>query len=107
RPRPIWGTYPLWPGAYLGGDDSFSPREKINFQKFVRSLSEPAMKRYRYFVQDESSLRPDANLLMSVHLSWMNFNRMMAELERSPAFAAYQYAMYAAAQGSCPNIEGF
>src|SRR5262249_7709399 len=51
RPRPIWGTYPLWPGAYFG-NDSLVGREEKNYRRFVDSLSEPEMKRYRYFMRD-------------------------------------------------------
>lgn len=122
-PRPIWDTYPLWPGAYGERDHfSLSKKEREGLAEFLRN--QPSHPRNRHLIDPKLFLERD-NLLarsatrydgsdsmdpnseLNALLSRLNFRAIAAEVGHASGFGVYQYALLAALQPECGGIEDF
>ena len=121
--RPIWDTYPVWPGAYGERDHQpLSAKEREGLADFLRNQA--AHPRYRplaeskLFLERDSLLAraatrydgssaTDPNSDLSALLSKLNFQAIASEVGGSPGFPAYRYALLASLEHDCGNIEDF
>ncbi|RQP21334.1 hypothetical protein [Piscinibacter terrae] len=121
--RPVWDTYPLWPGAY--GEvhqERPSAAEIEGFEGFLRQ--QPAHPRYRHLMGVQAfayryRFSPTArekydavqvespNEELSVFLNRLNAQSIAAEIVRQEAFATHRYALLAAASRDCIDMEEF
>lgn len=105
--RPLWGAYPLWPGAFGSVNDAFTPTEEAHFASFASRLAAPGMRRYRHFMTRAEDFAVNvANIGLGVHLSYLNYNRMQTRLLNSPAYRPYRFALLGASLG-CEHIGTF
>ena len=119
-PRPIWDTYPTWPGVYRGQDHTAPSRaEAAGFAAFLEGRD--ASPRYRTLVSVEASLAPTApasaayegrarfsrNAEFGALLQGLALRAVAREVTGAPAFAPYRYALLAALDAQCLDIEGF
>ncbi|MGH8304597.1 MAG: hypothetical protein ACRETG_03195 [Steroidobacteraceae bacterium] len=122
-PRPVWDTFPLWPGAYgerYGASLSRREREGLSLFLAQRALHP----RYRYLLHasrfaDPRTFRPTAvdqysgiapeppNAELSGLLDRLQFEAIAWKLIRQPAFAAYQYALLGVADNACRPLADF
>jgi hypothetical protein len=121
--RPIWDTFPTWPGIY--GERyraGLSKPEAVGMRAFLaRQAQHP---RYRYLIgarrfgeratyvasattlyNGERFEPPNARL--SVLLATLNVRSLVASLAAQPAFAPHRYALLAAAAGDCGELKSF
>jgi hypothetical protein len=114
-PRPVWDTYPLWPGAY--GEEAGSPpsdKEREGYASFLRSRADHP--RYRSVVaRQETSIEAAerryrggaalaANTEFTELLSELNAKHIAAELRASPQFEPYRYDLLATISSKCGDI---
>jgi hypothetical protein len=122
-PRPVWDTFPLWPGAY--GERyraTLSPRERSGLTAFL--ARQPTHARYRYLLgaghlADPDTFRATAygtyagaqreppNARLAIALGRLQSRAIVAQLLRQPAFATYQYALLGLADGNCGPLADF
>ncbi|HYL03420.1 MAG TPA: hypothetical protein VEU54_08375 [Steroidobacteraceae bacterium] len=122
-PRPLWDTFPLWPGAYgerYGA--SLSPREHAGLARFL--ALQPMHPRYRYLpgasrFADPQTFRPSArsqyssltpeppNAELSSDLGDLQLLALAARLVRQSAFATYRYALLGVADNGCSPLADF
>jgi len=115
-PRPVWDTYPLWPGAYGETPSRAAPaRERSGWASFSRLRSHDA--RYRYLVDpketalDEAARRYTgaATVLRNAELSELfgalNAKAVASELRASPRFNGARDALLIALATPCGDIE--
>jgi cytochrome c553 len=122
-PRPLWDSFPLWPGAYgerYGA--SLSDRERAGLARFL--AQQPAHPRYRFLLDvaryaDSRTFRPGAggqyaasvreppNAELSADLGKLQSQAIAARLMRQPAFATYQFALLAVADDGCAPLSDF
>lgn len=122
-PRPVWDTFPLWPGAYgerYGA--SLSARERAGLTRFL--ARQPAHPRYRSLLgaarfADPRTFRPSAasqyssvtpeppNAELAGDLSDLQLQALAARLVGQPAFAAYRYALLGVADNGCSPLADF
>lgn len=122
-PRPLWDSFPLWPGAYgerYGA--SLSDRERAGLARYL--AQQPAHPRYRYLLDvarfaDSRTFRPGAggqyaatvreppNAELSADLGNLQLQAIAARLIRQPAFATYQFALLGVADGGCAPLSDF
>ncbi len=122
-PRPVWDSFPLWPGAYgerYGA--SLSERERAGLERLL--AQQPAHPRYRYLLDvaryaDSRTFRPGAgaryaatvreppNAELSADLGALQFQAIASRLMRQPAFASYRYALLGVADGGCAPLSDF
>ncbi|MGA3156768.1 MAG: hypothetical protein ABSE43_04270 [Steroidobacteraceae bacterium] len=121
--RTLWDSAPLWPGAY--GErylQALSAPEKAGIAKFLQQ--QPSHPRYRellgaerFGVQDlyvpgahsryDGTGEEPPNADFSRHLADLNARRIAAQLSAEPRFAAFQYALLAAAEADCGALPDF
>jgi hypothetical protein len=122
-PRPLWDSFPLWPGAYgerYGA--SLTERERAGLERFLaQQASHP---RYRYLLDvaryaDARTFRPGAgaqyaatlreppNAELSADLGNLQFQAIASRLMRQPGFASYRYALLGVADGGCAPLSDF
>jgi len=122
-PRPLWDSFPLWPGAYgerYGA--SLSDRERAGLARYL--AQQPAHPRYSYLLDvarfaDPRTFRPGAggqyaatvreppNAELSADLGNLQLQTIAARLIRQPAFATYQFALLGVADGGCAPLSDF
>lgn len=121
-PRPLWDSFPLWPGAYgerYGA--SLSDRERAGLARFL--AQQPAHPRYRYLdaarYADSRTFRPGAggqyaatvreppNAELAADLAELQSQAVAARLTRQPAFAAWRFALLGVADGGCTPLSDF
>ncbi|HVH83419.1 MAG TPA: hypothetical protein VM713_03780, partial [Steroidobacteraceae bacterium] len=121
--RPLWDSFPLWPGAYgerYGA--SLSERERAGLARYL--AQQQTHPRYRYLLDvdryaDSRTFRPGAggqyaatvreppNAELSADLGELQFQAIAARLMRQPAFATYQFALLGVADGGCAPLSDF
>lgn len=122
-PRPLWDSFPLWPGAY--GERygvSLSARERAGLARFL--AQQAAHPRYRYLLdvaryadsgtfrsragsQYAATIREPPNAELSADLGKLQFEAIAARLRRQPAFASYSYALLGLADNGCAPLADF
>jgi hypothetical protein len=121
--RPVWDSFPLWPGAYGERYGArLSARERAGLAAFL--ARQPTHPRYRQLLAvqrfaDPETFRPGAhsqyaavaqeppNAELGSALSRLQSQAIARELARRPAFASYQYALLGVADGSCGGLAEF
>lgn len=106
--RPIWDTYPLWPGAYHSEAEGTRPEdpEAQHYAEYLKAA--PSHPRYRYLKtrdpknHQNGSLIDNANTELSQLLGQLNQAQMLSTIEVSPYFSRYRYALLSAL-GNCPQ----
>jgi hypothetical protein len=107
KPRPLWGAYPLWPGAYGAAHDTLTKTETENLKSFANSLALPEKARYRKFTpQGENFLGENSNIRLGIHLNYLNLHRMHAEMAATPFLTTYRFALFGALAG-CSDMPNF
>ena len=121
--RPIWDTYPLWPGVY--GEryhSNLSDPEREGIKKFLER--QPTHPRYQYLKQVEvftnketffpssqnryeNAVKESPNEELSRFLSWLNGKRILKLVKAAPEFQAYRFALLASLKNECDAIEQF
>jgi hypothetical protein len=114
--RPVWDTYPVWPGA-LGESDLSPPNddERSTLAAFERTRG--AHPRYGLLLsrklseieRAEQKYQGRAELAATAELSGLfgalNARAVAAELRASPRFHHYRYALIAALSPECGDFE--
>ncbi len=120
--RPIWDTFPTWPGAYgerYGARLSAPERDGLT-QFLAGQRSHP---RYRYLLGIGEYAQPDAfhpsakaryngaqgepaNARLAVLLARLNFRAILAQVRGASAFDAFQYALLGTLDPDCGALEG-
>jgi hypothetical protein len=121
--RPIWDSYPLWPGAY--GEREHLPLSKAEHDGLADFLrNQPTHPRYRHLTDSklflerdnllsrsenryDGSSATDPNSELGSLLSKLNFQMIANEVASSPDFRAYGYALLASLEEDCGSIEDF
>ena len=122
-PRPVWDSFPLWPGAYGERYGArLSSRERVGLAAFL--AQQPAHPRYRQLLAvqrfaDPQTFRPSAssqyaavaeeppNAELGIDLGRLQAQSIARELVQQPAFASYQYALLGVADSSCGGLAQF
>jgi hypothetical protein len=102
-PRPIWDSYPVWPGAY-GGRREETPQVEAAFSAFKKAV--PTHPRYRYLLGLGELFLKGANTDFNVRVAGWNYQRILGLMKQSPLFENYRWAAAAALMG-CRISEGF
>jgi hypothetical protein len=108
-PRPNWATYPLWPGAFGGEDDSIFRKDNSShatadfdsYISFVNSAKKTG--RYQYLSSAPQPELPNTDFGSSAHS--LNLKRIARRIKDNPVFAAYRYALMGAL--TCYYSDGF
>ena len=121
--RPIWDSFPSWPGAY--GEKyraQLTTAEAAGLAALLRDWK--THPRYRHLVGLDNYARPETfspsvrtryenaeqespNTELTVLLARQHFTAILAELRSNPAFARWQYALAAALDGGCGEVTHF
>lgn len=121
--RPVWDTFPLWPGVY--GERyraSLSARERAGIKTFL--ARQPTHPRYRQLLYaqrfaDTQTFRPSAvsqysgtvreppNAELTLALTRLQSQSIARHLQQQPAFAAYRFALLGLADESCGSLAEF
>ena len=121
--RPIWDTYPLWPGAY--GEHyghGLSATESAGLASFL--AQQPAHPRYRNLLNakrfaERATFRETAgrryagtqeeppNAQLSQLLTQLQIQSITRNLARQPRFPLFEYALLGTSEGSCGPVEDF
>ena len=121
--RPVWDTFPLWPGAY--GERyraKLTARERAGLASFL--AAQPAHPRYRTLLYSEryadaQTFRPSAvslysgsvaeppNAELTLALARLQAQSITHQLRSRPAFAAYRYALLGLADDACGALAEF
>ena len=121
--RPLWDSFPLWPGAYgerYGA--SLSARELSGLTAFL--ARQPTHARYRYLLGAGHLAEPDTfrasahgtyagapreppNARLAIALARLQSRAIFVQLLARPAFASYQYALLGLADGDCGPLADF
>lgn len=121
--KPVWDTYPVWPGAY---GERYG--EKLS-QEEVRGLAlflkrQPTDSRYRHLLEVDRFSNPETfhptaktfysaaapeppNAELSLYLSRLEFQSVARSLARQPQFPAYQYALLGVVDNACGSLSEF
>jgi len=121
--RPIWDTFPSWPGAY--GERyhaALSPEERAGLQSFLARQAEHP--RYRHLLgaarfADPEFFRPGSatryggtageppNAELSALLGALAFRSIARALGERPDFETYAYALLGASERGCGSLRDF
>lgn len=121
--RPVWDSWPLWPGAYGQRYDApLSGQERTGLESFLgrqtadprygqlvgiqrwadpATFHAPSSKRYAGVQQEP----PNAEL--AALLGGLSAESLVREMRERPGFAVYQYALLGLADGDCGAVENF
>ncbi len=121
--RPIWDSWPLWPGAYgQRYDTPLSASERAGLESFL--AGQASHPRYRHLLgvqrladpqtfHASSSLRyagaqqEPPNAEFSALLGSLLAESLVREMREQPRFAEFQYALLGAAGGDCGSLGDF
>ena len=121
--KPVWDTYPVWPGAY--GErygQKLSPQERKGLAAFLER--QPGDPRYKHLLQvgrlsNPETFHPTArtfysaaapeppNAELSLYLSRLEFQAVAYSLARQAQFTAYQYALLGVVDNGCGSLSEF
>jgi hypothetical protein len=121
--KPVWDTYPVWPGAY--GErygEKLSPDERKGLAAFLKR--QPGDPRYKHLLQVERLSNPETfhptartfysaaapeppNAELSLYLSRLEYEAVAHTLARQPLFPAYQYALLGVTDNTCGGLPEF
>jgi hypothetical protein len=120
-PRPIWDAYPVWPGAYGEVErHRDSPAATAGFAAFL--AERPGNPRYRVLLGAESisalvwappdaayrgQEAPSRNADFGLKLQRLVYRAIGRQVIGAPRFGAYRYALLAALDPQCLDIETF
>jgi hypothetical protein len=122
-PRPVWDTFPLWPGAY--GERyraRLSARERAGLAAFL--ALQPTHPRYRELLEvkrfaDPQTFRSSAlrqyagipeeppNAELAINLGRLQAQSVARQLVRQPGFELYRYALLGLADNACGRLADF
>ena len=122
-PRPVWDTFPSWPGVY--GENylhTISAAEAEGLRQFLQAQA--GHPRYRYLLDVDQYARPTTfnpdvaqrysgsaaeppNARLSERLTQLNFQAISAQLAHSRDFPRYQYALLASLEPECGAADDF
>ena len=120
-PRPIWDTYPTWPGVY-GEHEHARPEaeEALGLASFLRHRA--VSPRYSALIGAEtqaSSLLPgdvlayegkeglSRNAEFGLELQILAYHRVVRLVVTSPRFERFRYGLLASLDPQCLDVEGF
>jgi len=121
-PRPIWDTYPAWPGVYGARDHAApDPAEAAALAAFVERRSSNPRYRWLEDVQPEATSaatessaayegkdhRLSRNAQFGLLLQALAYHTIAREVIASSRFGPFRYALLASLDPSCLGIEGF
>ena len=122
-PRPLWDTFPLWPGAY--GERyraTLSARERAGLAAFlalqpthprygelldVKRFADPQTFRSSALTQYAGIPAEPPNAELSVYLGRLQSQSIARQLVRQPAFDLYRYALLGLADNACGRLADF
>src|SRR6266480_2804227 len=122
-PRPVWDTFPLWPGAY--GERyraTLSARERAGLAAFlalqpkhprygelldVKRFADPQTFRSSAVTQYAGVPEEPPNAELSVYLGRLQSQSIARQLVRQPAFELYRYALLGLADTACGRLADF
>jgi len=122
-PRPVWDTFPLWPGAY--GERyraTLSARERAGLAAFlalqpthprygelldVKRFADPQTFRSSALTQYAGVPEEPPNAELSVYLGRLQSQSIARQLVRQPAFELYRYALLGLADTACGRLADF
>ena len=122
-PRPVWDTFPLWPGAY--GERyraKLSARERAGLSAFlalqatharygellgVKRFADPQTFRSSALSQYAAIPAEPPNAELAIYLSRLQAQSIARQLVRQPAFDLYQYALLGLADNACGRLADF
>ena len=122
-PRPVWDTFPLWPGAY--GEryrTNLSPRERAGLSVFL--AQQATHPRYRQLLgatrlAEARTFRSSAltqyagipeeppNAELAINLSRLQSQSIARQMVLQPAFDAYRYVLLGLADDACGRLADF
>jgi hypothetical protein len=100
-PRPNWATYPLWPGAFGGEDDSVfrteppldrSSADWKSYAKFLDSVKDTG--RYRFLSRVPEPELPNTTLASAAYA--LNMTRIARKTAQMTVLSSYRYALLGA-----------
>jgi hypothetical protein len=104
--RPIWDSYPVWPGAYGGNEDVIDDRigELTSFRALSPKFGQPGrFRRLRLDMQPSGGgiafATSDPNRDLQMSLSAFTVGRIAAQMTARPQFPALKYAVLGATAG--------
>ena len=121
--RPVWDTFPLWPGAY--GERyraKLSARERAGLSAFlalqatharysgllgVKRFADPQTFRSSALSQYAGIPAEPPNAELAIYLSRLQAQSIARQLVRQPAFDLYQYALLGLADNACGRLADF
>lgn len=88
-PKPIWDSYPLWPGAYGSASSSIglSQDEENNYKSALRKQSSNRLK----YLRLDDRLNDVQNVKLSILLYVMNGRRIYRLMKESPKFQSKRW----------------
>lgn len=113
-PRPIFDSYPVWPGFYGSTQDAFAiaPDELAHYRAFLAArtgvyalLEYPAgseVPPYSVDVVEDATGRLAPNMRLGMALTELNRQRIVRKLEASPRYAMYRDKLITGLIGCAP-----
>ncbi|HEY6925478.1 MAG TPA: hypothetical protein VI653_18515, partial [Steroidobacteraceae bacterium] len=121
--RPVWDSWPLWPGVYgerygmklssreEAGLAAFSGRQKSDPRyRFLLGLerwSDPEMFRPSSRAQYAATVEEPPNVELGTLLATLVGRSLAHELQQEPALRPYRYALLGLADGRCGELADF
>jgi len=121
--RPVWDTFPLWPGAY--GERyraRLSARERTGLAAFlalqpthprygqllgVKRFADPQTFRSSALSQYAAMPAEPPNAELAIYLGRLQAQSIARQLVQQPAFDAYRYALVGLADSACGRLADF
>ena len=120
NPRPIWDSFPLWPGFY--GEAYLQPlgvTEREGLEGFLRI--QPTHPRYKYLLRTDvfknadtfypstkarydSGEKDPPNSVLGSLLSGLNLQKIVKEISNDKRFMPFQYALLGAVSHECTDF---
>lgn len=95
-PRPNWEPYPVWPGAYGGGDED-QRKEAPYWESFIARAKTDL--RYSHLIfnalQPIDAMSELRNTRFTTAVSWLNFERLARQMVASPEYWRVRHAVAA------------
>lgn len=121
--RPVWDSWPLWPGAYGERYDTpLSAQERAGLKRFlerqrsdpryehllgITRLADPATFHSTHSKRYAGVLEEPPNAEFGALLGGLAAQSIVQELRGQPGFADYQYALLGMAEDDCGSVADF